>query len=696
MSDGAARYALGIVSLLLISGSVLLGAAGLRRRYFDGWSGAFACLAQALIAVAMLIGILELLGAVGLFRLVPIVVVCVAVGGGIAIRTRRDGTLHARADASAPPGIVATIAVLAVATVAAEWASPTLQAYHLGSHTFDSLWYHLPWAAGFAQTGHITQLHYDLEFLLAFYPATGELLHGLGIVLFGHDTVSPALNLLWMGLSLLAAWCVGLPSRVGASSVWAVAIVLATPMLYFSQPGSADVDILGVFFLLGAAALLVAAEDRRPRDQRAAFVLAAISAGLAISVKLTFVVPVVALSLGVVALAPSAARARRAGLWVGPLVAGGGFWYLRNLIAVGNPLPWSGFGILPTPSPPLEQSATFSVAHYLTSSRFWDRYFVPGISSQLGRWWYVLVAVAVLGPLLCLLPGAGRTVRMLALVALCALIAYLLTPNGAAGPEGHPIAFAFNLRFALPALALGFAVTPLAPVLRRRPAVRGALLAVLVVVFAATVDQANLWPHQHYRAAVGFGVVVLALGMLVVSARRVLWRGRAGRIVLAAGAVILLGAGAAAGYPWQQRYLRGRYGPKPKTSNLARVWDYFRGIRHTRIGLVGTYGEFFSYPMMGNDDSNRVQYIARYGPHGAFTLIKTCREFRRAVSAGRFRYLVTTPTRNFWDPHRLFYSPEGSWTISDPGAHLMFSYLAAGRRVSLFELSGQLHPAACA
>ncbi len=690
MSGGVARYALAVLSLLLICGSLLLGAGALRRRYFDAWSGALACLAQSLTAVAMLVGILEVLGAVGLFRLVPIVLASVAVGVGTAVRRRPVALRGAPEETDARTRVLATVAVLATATVAAEWASPTLQAYDLGIHTFDSLWYHLPWAAGFAQTGHVTQLHYDLEFLIAFYPATGELFHGLGMVLFGHDTVSPALNLLWMGLSLLAAWCIGQWRGVGMTSTWAVAVILVTPMLFFSQAGSADVDILGVFFLLGAAALLL-----RGEDHRAAIGLAGISAGLAISVKLTFLVPVAALCVGVLVLGPRGARARQAGLWFGPLALGGGFWYLRNLIAVGNPLPWSSLGVLPTPSPPLQQSATFSVAHYLTSARFWDKYFVSGISSQLGRWWFVLLAAAVLGPLLCLLPGAGRMVRMLAVVALTGLVAYLLTPNGAAGPEGHPIAFAFNLRFALPALVLGFAVMPLAPLLHGRSAVQSAMGAGLVAAFAATADRASLWPHQHYRAAIVFGVVILALGMAVVWAPLALKRWRASRIALVTGAVILLGASAAAGYPWEQRYLRRWYGPKPKTSELARVWDYFRGIRDARIGLVGTYGEFFSYPMMGKDDSNRVQYIARYGPHGSFIPINSCQEFRRAVSAGQFRYLIATPTRNFWDPHRLAFSPEGSWTISDSNAHLLFSYLAAGRRVSVFGLSGMLNPGGC-
>ena len=108
--------------------------------------------------------------------------------------------------ASSGPGI----AVAVTAAVAAEWTGPTLQAYDVGIRTFDSVWYHLPWAASFAQTGHITPLRFtDIEYLTAFYPATSEMLHGLGIVLFRHDTLSPVLNLIWALLALFTAWCVG-------------------------------------------------------------------------------------------------------------------------------------------------------------------------------------------------------------------------------------------------------------------------------------------------------------------------------------------------------------------------------------------------------------------------------------------------------------------------------------------------------
>ncbi|HEY6396025.1 MAG TPA: hypothetical protein VIX82_01090 [Solirubrobacteraceae bacterium] len=699
MSAGVARYGIGVFSLLVICAALALAAMTLRRRFFAERSGALARLIETLIGLTLLIWILEALGTIGLFRLVPIVCGCVAVGVAVALSSRGVAPRGPGANGRASVRVGATLAILAGATVAAEWASPTLQAYVLGVHTFDSLWYHLPWAAGFAQTGHVTQLHYDLEFLLAFYPATGELLHGLGIVLFGHDTISPGLNLVWLGLSLLAAWCVGQSKGMGAISVWGVAVILAAPMMYFSQAGSGDDDVVGAFFLLSSAALLLNAED-----DRWAYVLAAISAGLAISVKLTFLAPVGVLTLGVLALAPRGRRARRAGDWIAPLILGGGFWYVRNLIAVGNPLPWSSFGVLPTPAPPLQQPTTFSIAHYLTSSGFWDHYFVQGMSSQLGSWWYVLLAGAILGPILCLLPGSGRMLRVLAVVALAGLVAYVLTPNGAMGPEGNPVGFAFNLRFALPAFTLAFAITPLAPGLNRSSAARSTLLVGLAAAFVATVAKPVLWPHQHYRAAIAFGVAILALGLAMVWVPVAMGRrqsaggtgaNRSLRIAAIAAFATLLGASAAAGYPWQQRYLRGRFGPRPKTSELTRVWEFFRHMHHARIGLVGTYGEFLSYPIFGNDDSNRVQYIAHHGANGSFTPIAGCPEFRRAVDAGHVRYLVTTPSRNFWVPHQLFFSPEGNWTVSDPAAHARLSYLALGRRVSVFELTGLLDPAAC-
>jgi hypothetical protein len=118
-------------------------------------------------------------------------------------------------------------------------------------------------------------------------------------------------------------------------------------------------------------------------------------------------------------------------------------------------------------------------------------------------------------------------------------------------------------------------------------------------------------------------------------------------------------------------------------------------VHDAHIGLVGTFGGFFAYPLFGLDDSNRVHYIAQHGPHGSFTPIRSCRVWRAAVNAGHYRYLVTTPARNPWHPHSLQYSPEGSWTGSDPAAHLIMRLTAHRQPISLYELTGPLEPSGC-
>src|SRR5205823_6036996 len=258
--------------------------------------------------------------------------------------------------------------IAAATAVTAEWAALTLQSYDVGIRGFDSLWYHLPWAASFAQTGHVAGLRFtDVAYLTQFYPASSELVHGLGIVLLGRDTLSPALNLIWLGLALLAAWCIGRSRGCGPLTLLGAALALATMMMDYSQAGSAANDVVGVFLLLAAAALITNSEERL-----SPLVPAGLAAGLAIGTKLTLLGPTLALTAGAIAIAPRGRRRAAGGAWLGPLVLAGGFWYLRNLIAVGNPLPWTSFGVLPTPAPPLQQHTGFAFVHYLLDSRAWS------------------------------------------------------------------------------------------------------------------------------------------------------------------------------------------------------------------------------------------------------------------------------------------------------------------------------------
>ena len=150
------------------------------------------------------------------------------------------------------------VAVLAVALVAADWATRTIDAYHHGMTTPDTLWYHLPQAARFVQDGSIIPLHFfDLGLVTAFYPTNSELFHGMGILLMGNDVLSPALNSCWLALALLASWCVGRPYGVGAVTLCGVAALMATPSLVATQPGGGYDDIVGLALLLACAAILI-------------------------------------------------------------------------------------------------------------------------------------------------------------------------------------------------------------------------------------------------------------------------------------------------------------------------------------------------------------------------------------------------------------------------------------------------------
>jgi hypothetical protein len=278
---------------------------------------------------------------------------------------------------------------------------------------------------------------------------------------------------------------------------------------------------------------------------------------------------------------------------------------------------------------------------------------------------------------------------MLALVALGSLAAYLVTPNGAIGPEGDPVGFTYNLRYAAPGLALAFALTPLAPVFAgaRRQA---ALIAGIAATTVATVAQGSLWPAAHLAGAFLIAAITLFGALLVVSLATVRLRP-----VAVAGVVLLVGAGAAAGYPWQRHYLRGRYTFQPQISHLSGAWAYFRSVHHARVAVSGTYGEFFTYPLFGIDVSNRVQYIAQRGPRGSFSRIHSCRTWRATVNRGHFRYLLTTPERDFWRPQQLRPAPERAWVVSDPAARVVFERQVTGQPVDLFELTGPLDPTAC-
>lgn len=691
MSAGA--FALRALGLLVLLGGFTLSGIALRRRVVPAWRGAPACLAAALLTVACLVLALELLGAARLFRAWAMVVTAL-LAGVLALRALilpAGAISRAPAGALRPPSVVQVVALLAAILLFAEWLVPTLDSLSHGIRTFDTLWYHLPWAASYAQTGEITSLRFtDVEYLTAFYPATAEMIHGAGIALLGRDTLSPLLNLVWLLLTLLGGWVVGSRRGLGGLSLLALCAVLATPMVVLSQAGSAANDITGIFFLVAGLACLLHGEE----DEQGALLLTALACGLAVGTKLSLLAPAGLLWLGALVGRRGTARRTLAG-WLGLFLIGAAFWYARNLLATGNPLPWLHLPGLPVPAPPLQAGTGFSVLHYLHSARFWSAFVWPGLRAGLGRAWPALALAAVLAPLAVLVAPRARRLRMPAAAALLSLLAYLATPESAAGPPGDPSGFAFNLRYSAPALALCACVTGLAPsLLPRRWRATGRILLGLALgaLVALTSIESRLWPARRIAPALACTAATAAVALILWGA----WRaGRRHHKPAAAAAALVPLACAAALYPLQRHYLDLRYRRSPGVSQLSGIWASFRSVHGERVGLVGTYGGFFAYPLWGLDLSDPVTYIALHGPHGSFTPITNCRAWRQAVDEGRYSLLVTTPARDPWHPRRLHPSPEAGWTRGDAHARLIARHSGAGATIYVFRLSGPLDPRRC-
>lgn len=696
------RYLIGVASLLCVLGAPGVGALAARRHLLPRWSGGPARLAEIVLGCGLLVGIMEVLGTMGQFRLVPLVVGSIAVGTALRLGlTRRSGARVVRPHA-APPRVVAADAVLGLLSVAGvvvvllQWTTPSLRSFEHGITGADSLAYHLPHAAFYAQTGHTAAIPYtDFDYLTGLYPATSELFHALGIVLMGSDVLSPGINLVWLALTLLAAWCIGSVRGSGFTSMLAAALVMATPMMVDSNAGTADNDLLGVFLVTAALALWMHTADTATTDMRAyrgGSVIAAVAAGLALSVKLNLVAPVGAVTLAAIALAPSGWRRRATGWWLGGLVLAGGYWYARNLVALGNPLPWFSFGVLPTPRPPpLQHGNNYSLVDYVTSPGILGHWLIPALSANLGPWWPALVATAVVGPLACLVAKRDRVVAAAALIGLASLVAYPLTPLTACGPWGHPYCIRLNMRYGASALTLVLAVTPLAVLFKSRLG-RSAAAVGLMTLLVATIGLRRPWTNAGLGEAAGAASLVLVVAAVAVlrpwslPLRRPLVRAVAATLVLS-----LVLTGVALGYSGTRDYLRHRYTARYGPSAIYEVWRWARRLHKTRIAVVGTLAVFFGYPIWGIDDSNRVVYMGRRGSHGSFRPITSCRAWRTALNRGHYRYVVTTANRIFFTTE-LVPSPELDWTRSDPSAKLLH---APNRSVQIFRLTGPLHPGRC-
>ncbi len=702
-----------------IVAAVGLGGYWLRRWIVPEFSGALARLADTTIAVALLILSLELLGTLSILRLGWIIIVTIAIGLAAALLGWRQAPRGAE-EVPAPKvqKIALWIAVAVASFTVAEWTFPAQLSLDQGMFGGDTTWYHMPFAARMAQEHSTVHLLYTDPLRLAawFYPQSSELIHAAGIVLFHSDWLSPLINLIWVAVALLAAWCVGRPYKVGPATLVAAAIVLDSGVMIETQPGEGRNDIMGVAFLIAFAAFLINGHQRRapksgavqdtpetdaPLLDKGPLIMAGIAAGLAASVKLTFLIPVAAIAIGVVLFSGKGRRVTTTWVMGLSMLVVGGYWYLRAAIKTGgNPIPQSKFGPLKLPTPdqmPLDPRPRFAVAHYLTEPTIYRRWFFPQLDNAFGPLWPLILIVAVAAAVFIAVRSSNKILRVIAVAALVTAVVYVFTPLTAAGQEGSPTGFFTNTRYLVPGLVLALVLLPIARPLRAPDKRAWRTLLFLAVVYAITVLATPRWYP-------GFLVGTIFLTLALVWAPGALaWlraRGEVSRaVVLGVSAVVVLLA-VVLGRAQQVQYADHHYtepdhflqdgGPK-------KAYTFAQHQHDKRIGIAGSGEIFFGqYGFYGNDLSNHVQYIGVPGPDGTYRLATSCQQFRRQINRGDYDYLIMSrytedsPEAPYW--YRIYY-----WVESDPALKKIIEEPDITPEPDyVFKVNGKLNPAGCA
>jgi len=594
------------------------------------------------------------------------------------------------------------VASASTALVAAQWS--TLVAHGLtrgignsgGPGNGDSLWYHMPFAAAFVHSGWTSRLQYlNGEALVTYYPANTSVLHAVGILATGSDTVSLFVNLALVPVALLAGWCIGARARVGPSSLAGVAVALTIPVVVASEAGTAKDDLLGIVGLLACIAFVmhsgVARGDARERHastlNRATAVYAGLAAGLAIGSKLTLVAPVLAVGVCLAVVTASGARVPTMLRWAGAAFATGGYWYARNLFAVGNPLPGLGIGIghlhLPRPPTPSMDGFGANLLRNIGSGRVWHDALLPGLRTGFGSAWPVITVVAAAAMALGVVTLRGRDLVAPA-VGVIAFGAFLITPGTVWAPQliAEPGVrfitanlFAFNLRYLLPAVAIGLVILPLvARRWRHGSTIATAALGIALAATQLAPQSRQTWAPHEVPVALAVGVLT-GVGMVRLTSGRPLLplpRGTSSRLTIGVVAIVAI----TLGWPAQRTYASHRYADL----DLAQWANTLPGAS------IGYSGFVFSYPLWGAHLQNRVQMIGEHGPDGAWHPARTCAAWRRDERRARVQYVVVpvgAPAVGLGiDLSRWRVGlpggeppdepPESRWTRSDPNAHVAF------------------------
>ena len=289
---------------------------------------------------------------------------------------------------------------------------------------------------------------------------------------------------------------------------------------------------------------------------------------------------------------------------------------------------------LPAPVRDFQLRPDFAVVHYWNDTGVWRHWFVPGLHESFGTLWPLTLAGMLAVAVFAIWRGREPILRVLGAFVLVTAVAYVFTPLTAAGEQGQPIAFVWNVRYLAPAVAVGLAILPCLPALRATPAAPGGGAGRRSpCVLAFTVGSLVQWQQGHVKGAVGrrrcscspsprWSPVLRSRGRARARppAGAFGWRWRRPRWSSASPPAT---ASSATTSPTATRTpARSRTSP---TRCAGRATCATRGSPSPASAAV-----FTQYPFYGTDLSNRVQWLGVRGPHDSYQRIPNC----RAVAAG--------------------------------------------------------------
>ncbi len=665
-------YLLGCATVAVALGALGWGSVRLRAGLLPEWRGTPARLAELVLLLAGLLGAAMVVGSLsGLTG--PWVLLAIVVVGGlmglVGARVRGERVALAVAPPTGVDGRIA--ALLAVGLVSAQWVSHTASAWTTGMLEGDTLWYHASFAARLVQEGRLDILPAVGPEAQSFFPINTQLLHAIAILPFHRDLLSPAVNLLFFAMGLMAAWCIGRARGLGPLCLMAGALVMGLPTLAGTHPGQATNDVACAALVLAAVALVLEGGVRI-----APVGIASVAGGLAIGTKLTVGPAVALLVLGVVVLA---LRDRRWWTALTACVAVGiasAYWFVRNWVLIDTPLPWLDIRLGPIQlHQTVELPKKGAITEYLTDTAVWRDLWVPGLEKTLGRLWPLVLLGIVAGVLLVVAPRRSWLERLAGLVAGATAFEYLVTPYtmGFGGAL-----FVDTVRYSAPMLLVGFVLMPLGVCADLwRPGLRRALwivLAVVIVVNALGPSRPRLAPWAN--DAIGWGILaglaVVAAGAPFALDRLPAWPRRP--VAVAAGAVVVVVLVVGAGFLVQRNYLRHRY--LDVGLALDRADRYLAPGGRGRVAVVGTLQY---YPLFGRDLSNRL--VVPTPPTGG-SEVAQCEAWRREINREQPDVLV------IGSDTFLTNVAKRAWLVDDPHVRR--------RADGVYRVTGPLDPARCA